>query len=79
MYFRVKKNTHLVILFLGICCIVWWGIVCKMTFNSLVRIPFLHFLPYISFLGMMGFSIFGWVKLYLAERKITKALKIEDK
>lgn len=79
MYFNIKKKTHLVILFLGICCIVWWGLVCKMTFNSFVHIPFLHFLPYFSFLSMIGFSIFGWIRVVLAEKNIAKALQIDNK
>ncbi|WP_341285546.1 hypothetical protein [Priestia megaterium] len=72
MIFQVKKTTQKLLVLLGLIGVLWWALVCKMTFGSYFDIPLFHYAVYLIFLASTGLSIYGWIRTARIEKAINK-------
>ncbi|XIH10747.1 hypothetical protein C1N87_30460 (plasmid) [Priestia aryabhattai] len=72
MNLKIKKTTQKLLMFLGLLGVLWWGLVCKMSFGSYFNIPIFHYTVYLIFLASTALSIYGWVKTVRIEKEINK-------
>lgn len=71
-YFRIKKNTQVLIFIASLVGFIWWGLVCKIRYNSIIHVPFSRTLIYIIFLTAIGLSLYTWIRLYIVEFRLKK-------
>ncbi|XIH25687.1 hypothetical protein C1N73_30660 (plasmid) [Priestia aryabhattai] len=75
MLFHIKKTTQKLLMLLGLIGVMWWALVCKVTYGSYLNIPFFHYAVYLIFLTSTGLSTYGWYKAIRTEKAINKLTK----